>query len=174
MANIWKKLLMAILIICILFNIVIKLISRTNLKDQLRAVIGRESIFAFFDNKEEPGKDGSENNGSISGSTDYINGINNGQTSSTQVNGQTNINSQTNGQSGESGQSVSEAVENIAGNVITNVGEKINDAAHNVADSQNKVIDKGTKTGEELKKGYDESIGTWPQQIGNIIQSYGF
>ena len=53
LAKVWKKLLLAICVIAILFNITSKLVKRTNLVSQLKSVIGGTSISEFFENKEE-------------------------------------------------------------------------------------------------------------------------
>ncbi len=180
MSKIWKKLLMAICIIAILFNIVSKLITRTNLKDQLRAVIGRDSIFTFFDKKEEPGKEGSSSsngdNGSINGSTEFIEGVNqNGNgSSSSQNNGRINSETQINGQELPNGQTKSglDEIEDVAGNVLTNAGEKISEGVQNINKKQETVIDRGTRMGEEYQNAYKEGIGDWPSQIGNYVSQF--
>jgi len=48
LAKVWKKLLLAICIIAILFNITSKLVKRTNLGTQLKSVVGGTSISEFF------------------------------------------------------------------------------------------------------------------------------
>lgn len=53
LAKVWKKLLLAICIIAILFNITSKLVKRTNLGTQLKSVVGGTSISEFFKDKEE-------------------------------------------------------------------------------------------------------------------------
>ena len=53
LAKVWKKLLLAICIIAILFNITSKLVKRTNLVSQLKSVIGGTSISEFFKDEEE-------------------------------------------------------------------------------------------------------------------------
>ena len=47
----WKKIAFGICIIAILFNITYKLVHRTNLKAELEAVSGQESIKLFEDDK---------------------------------------------------------------------------------------------------------------------------
>ena len=53
LAKVWKKLLLAICVIAILFNITSKLVKRTNLGSQLKSVIGGTSISEFFKNEDE-------------------------------------------------------------------------------------------------------------------------
>ena len=52
---------------------------------------------------------------------------------------------------------------------MTNAGDKINSAAQNVYEQQNRVIDRGTATGEQYEQAYKEGIGDWPQQIWNSL-----
>lgn len=53
LAKWWKKIAFGICIIAILFNITYKLVHRTNLKAELEAVKGQESIKLVEDNKDE-------------------------------------------------------------------------------------------------------------------------
>ena len=53
LAKWWKKIAFGICIIAILFNITYKLVHRTNLKAELEAVRGQESIKLFEDNKDK-------------------------------------------------------------------------------------------------------------------------
>jgi len=53
LAKIWKKLLMAILIIACLYNITAKLVNKLSLEDQLNIVKEEESITEFVTNLHE-------------------------------------------------------------------------------------------------------------------------
>ncbi len=91
-AKTWKKLLMAICIIAILFNIVNKLVIRTNLKEQVKSVLDSEPIFSIFN------KDDDE-----IASSDYVDGVRNSngtQNGSSDLTGTTEFN-RANGQEGE-------------------------------------------------------------------------
>ena len=52
LAKMWKKILLFVCIMAILFNITSKLVYKTNLATQLKSVIGGSSLSEFF-NKEE-------------------------------------------------------------------------------------------------------------------------
>ena len=53
LAKWWKRIAFGICIIAVLFNITYKLVHRTNLKAELEAVKGQESIKLVEDNKDE-------------------------------------------------------------------------------------------------------------------------
>ena len=53
LAKIWKKILLAVCVIAILFNIMSKLVYKTNLKEQLKSVVGGTSISDIFNKKED-------------------------------------------------------------------------------------------------------------------------
>ncbi|MGN1298652.1 MAG: hypothetical protein ACI4UE_01545 [Candidatus Scatovivens sp.] len=53
LAKIWKKLLLFICIIAILFNLTSKLVYRTNLVNELKSVIGGSSLSEIFNKKED-------------------------------------------------------------------------------------------------------------------------
>ena len=53
LAKIWKKLLLFICIVAILFNITSKLVYKTNLASQLKSVIGGSSLSEYFNKSEE-------------------------------------------------------------------------------------------------------------------------
>ena len=53
LAKVWKKLLLAICVIAILFNITSKLVKRTNLGSQLKSVIGGTSLAEYFSKEDE-------------------------------------------------------------------------------------------------------------------------
>ena len=48
LAKLWKKLLLAICIIAILFNITSKLVYKTNLTEQLKSVMNGSSLSEYF------------------------------------------------------------------------------------------------------------------------------
>ena len=52
LAKMWKKVLLFICVIAILFNITSKLVYKTNLVTQLKSVIGGSSLSEYF-NKED-------------------------------------------------------------------------------------------------------------------------
>lgn len=52
LAKMWKKIALTICIIAILFNLTYKLVHKTNIKSQLRGVLGGEAI-SFSDPEEE-------------------------------------------------------------------------------------------------------------------------
>ena len=52
LAKMWKKIMLFICIVAILFNITSKLVYKTNLATQLKSVIGGSSLSEFF-NKED-------------------------------------------------------------------------------------------------------------------------
>ena len=53
LAKIWKKLLLFICILAILFNITSKLVYKNNLTSQLKSVIGGSSLSEYFNKSEE-------------------------------------------------------------------------------------------------------------------------
>ena len=53
LAKMWKKILLFVCIVAILFNITSKLVYKTNLVTQLKSVIGGSSISEIFKNKED-------------------------------------------------------------------------------------------------------------------------
>ena len=53
LAKIWKKLLLCICIVAILFNITSKLVYKNNLTSQLKSVIGGSSLSEYFNKSEE-------------------------------------------------------------------------------------------------------------------------
>ena len=53
LAKMWKKIMLFICIVAILFNITSKLVYKTNLVAQLKSVIGGSSISEIFKNKED-------------------------------------------------------------------------------------------------------------------------
>ncbi len=53
LAKIWKKVLLAICIIACLFNITSKIVNRVSLKEELRSIVGKESLFSIIDRKKE-------------------------------------------------------------------------------------------------------------------------
>lgn len=53
LAKIWKKLLLFICIVAILFNITSKLVYKNNLTSQLKSVIGGSSLSEYFNKSEE-------------------------------------------------------------------------------------------------------------------------
>ena len=55
LAKVWKKIALAICIIAILFNITYKLVHRTNLKDEVKSVLGGEAI-SFSEEEKEVNK----------------------------------------------------------------------------------------------------------------------
>lgn len=55
LAKIWKKLLLAICIIAVLFNVMYKLVHRANLKDQMKSVMGG-NIIEFSTDEEDTNK----------------------------------------------------------------------------------------------------------------------
>lgn len=44
LAKMWKKIALTVCIIAILFNITYKMVHKTNIKEQLRSVLGGEAI----------------------------------------------------------------------------------------------------------------------------------
>lgn len=52
LAKMWKKIALFVCIIAILFNITYKMVHKTNIKSQLRGVLGGESI-SFSDPEED-------------------------------------------------------------------------------------------------------------------------
>lgn len=52
LAKIWKKLLLAICIVAILFNITYKIVNRTNLIEELKSVMGGEVISLTEENED--------------------------------------------------------------------------------------------------------------------------
>lgn len=52
LAKIWKKLLLAICIIAILFNVTYKIVNRTNLIEELKSVIGGDVISLTVENED--------------------------------------------------------------------------------------------------------------------------
>ncbi len=61
LAKMWKKLLLAICIIAILFNITSKLVYKTNLTNQLKSVIGGSSLSEYFTkNKKDSSLNGEQ------------------------------------------------------------------------------------------------------------------
>lgn len=55
LAKIWKKLLLAICIIAVLFNVMYKLIHRANLMDQMKSVMGG-NVIEFSTDEEDTNK----------------------------------------------------------------------------------------------------------------------
>ena len=53
LAKIWKKVLLVICIIACLFNITSKIVNRVSLKEELRSIVGKESLFSIIDRKKE-------------------------------------------------------------------------------------------------------------------------
>lgn len=53
LAKLWKKILLFICIIAILFDITAKLVRRTTLKDQLESVVGGSSLSKYFKKEDE-------------------------------------------------------------------------------------------------------------------------
>ena len=56
LAKIWKKVLLVICIIACLFNITSKIVNRVSLKEELRSIVGKESLFSIIDRKKEEEK----------------------------------------------------------------------------------------------------------------------
>lgn len=52
LAKMWKKLLLAVCIIAILFNVTYKIVNRTNLIEELKSVIGGE-VISLTEEKED-------------------------------------------------------------------------------------------------------------------------
>lgn len=71
LAKVWKKLLLAICVIAILFNITSKLVKRTNLVSQLKSVIGGTSLAEYFNHEDE----------SINNTNTIVDNTKNGQSS---------------------------------------------------------------------------------------------
>ena len=71
LAKVWKKLLLAICVIAILFNITSKLVKRTNLGSQLKSVSGGTSLAEYFNKEDE----------SINNTNTIVDNTKNGQSS---------------------------------------------------------------------------------------------
>ena len=61
LAKLWKKVALAVCIIAILFNITSKLVKKTNLKDELQSVIGKEEISFSEETSNTVNEENSEN-----------------------------------------------------------------------------------------------------------------
>ena len=53
LAKLWKKILLTICVIAILFNITSKLVRRYSLETQLNSVVGGESLSELFSDEED-------------------------------------------------------------------------------------------------------------------------
>ncbi len=176
-AKTWKKFLMAICIIAILFNIVNKLVARTNLKEQLVSVIGGDSIFSSVD----------KNNNGQSSSSEYVDGIRDNTQSNSDITGTTQYNG-TNDQNGgtiyneQPGQT---NIENNNPNIDTSkiqpyVDNAIDAAGRAASTVDNKITTTLTDETEENKKRVEETNkwleaydnGNWGNQIGDILDGY--
>ena len=61
LAKMWKKIALVICIVAIIFNIMYKLINKTNLKSELQSVVGGEAI-SFSDEVSTADTDDTEEN----------------------------------------------------------------------------------------------------------------
>ncbi len=180
-AKTWKKLLMAICIIAILFNIVNKLVIRTNLKEQVKSVLNSEPIFSIFN------KDDDE-----IASSDYVDGVRNSngtQNGSSDLTGTTEFN-RANGQEGETiynRQDGTTTTDTIDSNQDPSKAQEYLDKAIDVAGDAARTVDNNAQvfvtdeTEENNRRvrdinqyfeGFDEANRQWRESMGEALEGY--